>query len=250
MNPDSEGPRPVAIEQLEAFGLSAYAARTFVALVSLGESTAKDVSEAAAVPRTRVYDAVSELRERGLVVERPKSPKRFQPVPARVAGRQFEEEYVRRVDALADALVDLEPAPHGGRRVWTLGEGERIGERAVELIEGASDEVVYVSAAELLTEPLLGALADADERGVSVRGAGVSENATARLRSAVPGLEAVGSGRPLSDVPVGRLLLVDREEALVSVLGAGGARSEETAVRGTGRENGLVVTLRATLVPE
>jgi len=68
MSPDSsENSRAVAVEQLTALGLSTYAARTFVALVSLGKGTAQDVSEIADVPRTRVYDAVEELRERGLV---------------------------------------------------------------------------------------------------------------------------------------------------------------------------------------
>ncbi|MBX0298224.1 helix-turn-helix domain-containing protein [Haloarcula nitratireducens] len=45
----------------EALGLNTYAARTFVALVSLDEGTAQDVSEVAEVPQTRVYDAADEL---------------------------------------------------------------------------------------------------------------------------------------------------------------------------------------------
>ena len=43
-NDPANDPRSAAIEQLEQFGLSAYAARTFVALKSLGTGTAKDVS--------------------------------------------------------------------------------------------------------------------------------------------------------------------------------------------------------------
>jgi sugar-specific transcriptional regulator TrmB len=41
-NPNN--PQTVAVEHLETLGLSAYAARTFVALVSLGEGTAREVS--------------------------------------------------------------------------------------------------------------------------------------------------------------------------------------------------------------
>ena len=45
MCPDSsDHPRSAAMEQLKALGLSAYAAQTFVALVSLGDGTAEDVS--------------------------------------------------------------------------------------------------------------------------------------------------------------------------------------------------------------
>ena len=42
--------RSDAVQHLEALGLSAYAARTFVALVGLDEGTARDVSEAATSP--------------------------------------------------------------------------------------------------------------------------------------------------------------------------------------------------------
>lgn len=69
MSQDSpQCPHFEAIKQLPALGLSAYAARTLVALVELGEGTAQDVSGVADVPRTRVYDAVDELQHRGLVV--------------------------------------------------------------------------------------------------------------------------------------------------------------------------------------
>jgi len=62
-NDPPDDPQSAAIEQLERFGMSAYAARTFVALASLG--TARDVSQVSEVPRTRVYDAIDELQDRG-----------------------------------------------------------------------------------------------------------------------------------------------------------------------------------------
>lgn len=58
-------PRDTAIEQLEKLGVSTYAARTFLALVSLGTGTARDLSQVSDVPRTRVYDAIGELHGRG-----------------------------------------------------------------------------------------------------------------------------------------------------------------------------------------
>jgi sugar-specific transcriptional regulator TrmB len=98
----------VAVTQLEQFGLSAYAARTFVALVRLGDGTARDVSATADIPRTRVYDAAEELRCHGLVEVEEASPKRFRPVTAVEAGREFEREYLDRVYALTEALGVLE----------------------------------------------------------------------------------------------------------------------------------------------
>lgn len=71
----TEDPQSVAIEQLERFGLSAYAARTFVTLASLGTGTARDVSQVSEVSHIRVYDAIDELHDRGLVDVLQSSPR-------------------------------------------------------------------------------------------------------------------------------------------------------------------------------
>ena len=106
----SDGPRSAAIEQLEQFGLSAYAARTFVALKSLGTGAAKDVSGVSDVPRTRVYDAIDELHERGLVDIQQSSPKEFWAISAETARGMFEQEMDYRLSVLSGALEELEPA--------------------------------------------------------------------------------------------------------------------------------------------
>lgn len=100
--------RTAAIEQLEALGLSAYAARTYVALVSLGGGTARDVDAVSDVPRTRVYDAAEELRETGLVTVDQSSPRRFEPVSSSTVQQRFTHEYTRRIETLVEALDDLD----------------------------------------------------------------------------------------------------------------------------------------------
>ncbi|WP_343218117.1 TrmB family transcriptional regulator [Haloplanus sp.] len=104
-----ENPRSVAVEQLERFGLSSYAPRTYVALAGLGTGTARDVSRVSEVPRTRVYDAVDELQTRGLVDVQRSSPKRFWATSAETVSRAFEREFRRRTDDLRAALTAIEP---------------------------------------------------------------------------------------------------------------------------------------------
>jgi len=104
----NDDPHQVAVEQLEALGLSAYAARTYVALVGHGSGTAKSVSERADVPRTRVYDAADELSEWGLVEVEPSTPRRFVPVSADTASELLDEEFTRRIDLVDDVLREIE----------------------------------------------------------------------------------------------------------------------------------------------
>ncbi|WP_123621959.1 TrmB family transcriptional regulator [Halorubrum sp. CSM-61] len=246
---DSDDPESTAVDQLEAFGLSAYAARTFVALTCLGEATAKDVSALAEVPRTRVYDATAELREHGLVDVQQSTPKRFTAVSAETAGRRFRREYTGRAEALTSALGAIEPvSPSAEQRgVWTVSGREMVSDRAVEFVDDASEEVVLVTLDGLLTEGVADALRDAADRGVAVRVSGMDFSATDEGR--LPDGCGFESSRAWSGVPAGRLLMVDRRRTLASVLVEGNGdqpsgERNETAIWGAGETNSLVVVLK------
>lgn len=247
-----DDPPAAAIDQLQELGLSAYAARTFVALVSLGSGTAADVSEIATVPRTRVYDAVDELQALGLVAVRQGSPKEFWPVSADTTTRTFRRRLDRRLSALDAALEALEPVERREeqRGVWTVDGTAAVTDRVVEFIEGAEEEVVYMTVAELLTDPILAALTAAAERGVQVTLGGVSPEVRDRIEASIPEAEVFESLWVWSDTPAGRLLMVDDTRTLVSVLVNGPAAPptaprSETAIWGAGETNSLVVVLRA-----
>ncbi|WP_342764001.1 TrmB family transcriptional regulator [Halococcus hamelinensis] len=55
------------IDLLQDLGLKEYEAKCFAALTRLSSGTAKEISDTAEVPRTRVYDAVRVLESSGLV---------------------------------------------------------------------------------------------------------------------------------------------------------------------------------------
>ncbi|KYH40631.1 MAG: hypothetical protein AYL32_010590 [Candidatus Bathyarchaeota archaeon B26-2] len=57
--------------------LSEYEAKVYVALVREGPSTASELSKASKVPRTKIYQTLRKLIEKGLVAEMPSEPKIF-----------------------------------------------------------------------------------------------------------------------------------------------------------------------------
>lgn len=248
----SDDARAVAIEQLEQFGLSTYAARTFVALVGLGTGTAKDVSRVADVPRTRVYDAVDELRDRGLVDVQQSTPKEFWAISAETTGRKVEREWQHRAAVLTEALDEIEPVERRDeqRGVWTVSGRETVTDRVLEFFENAEDRIVYMTVEELLTEDVVDALEAAADRGVDIELAGVSPDVQERIQEEVPSAELFESLWMWSDTPAGRLMMVDGETTLVSVLvddddSQPTTPESETAIWGSGESNSLVVVLRA-----
>lgn len=248
----TKDPQATAIEQLEQFGLSAYAARTFVALTSLGSGTAKDVSQVSAVPRTRVYDAIDELHDRGLVDIQQSSPKRFWAISAETASQTFEHELQNRTAILRTALDELEPVDRQAeqRGVWTVDGQAAITNRVLEFFESAEAEIVYMTVEDLLTEDLLDGLSEAEDRDVSIKLGGISEDTQDRVEDAIPGADTFESLWVWSDTPAGRLMMVDGRKTLVSALVNGENASptdprSETAIWGEGATNSLVVVLKA-----
>lgn len=245
-------PESIAVEQLERFGLSSYAARTFVALASLGSGTARDVSQVADVPRTRVYDAVDELTDRGLVDIQQSSPKQFWSISAETATRVFERDLQHRAEVLRTALSELEPVDRRSeqRGVWTVSGSETVTDRVKEFLTNAEEEIVYMTVADLLTEELIDALAEAAERGVSINLAGVSTDVQDEIQDEIPGATMFESLWVWSDTSAGRLMMVDRQKTLISALVNGEDANpsdprSETAIWGEGETNSLVVVLKA-----
>jgi sugar-specific transcriptional regulator TrmB len=245
-------PRSAAIEQLERFGLSTYAARTFVALVMLGTGTAKDVSRVSEVPRTRVYDAIEELQGFGLVDVQQASPKEFWAISAETTVGTFEREMDERLSILVRALDELEPVerPEEQRGVWTVDSQSSVTDRVIEFIGEADEEVVYMTVEDLLTDDVVEALRGAAERDATIHLGGVSSEVQERIQDDIPDAEMFESLWVWSDTPAGRLMMVDDRRTLVSVLvnGVDDAPTEpraETAIWGAGETNSLVVVLRA-----
>lgn len=241
-----------AVDHLTAFGLSTYAARTYVTLVRLGGGTAQEVSEVGDVPRTRVYDAAEELQEVGLVDVHQSTPKQFWPVSAETTGRYFQRQYERRVERLTASLDALEPVSRSveQRGVWTVTSRDAVTDRVIDFVDDATDEIVFMSVAALLTDDVVDRLAAASDRGVTVTLGGISDDVEGEIRERVDGVNTFDSIWVWSDTHAGRLLMVDESKTLASVLVDGSGEHppgprDETAIWGSGERNSLVVVLRA-----
>lgn len=245
-----------AVELLQQLGLKEYEAKCFVALCRLPKATAKEISEASEVPRTRVYDAIRVLESKGLVEIQHSSPQQYRGVPIEEAAETIRREYDSRVETLQETLenvgpVAVEDAQEVSHEVWAISGPPAIENRTRSLVEDADREVVLVAGREaVLTDELVDALANAKDRGIDVVIGAVSTEIRDRIGAALPSANVFVSGlewlnRPEIDdgTVISRLLLVDRDTILVSSATDGDA-DREKAVFGQGFENGIVVIAR------
>lgn len=248
------------LEQLEIFGLSTYAARTFVALVTLGHGTAQDVSTTVSVPRTRVYDAIEELEQRGLATIEGESPQRFWPISPETAGTRFEREFTRHADVLRKALDSLEsnPVSTEQRGIWTTDGHETVSRRIQRLIHTAEEEIIFTSSESLLDPGVIQALDEAQDDGVRIKLGEMEAPTKSDISDVLSDAASEVSLWDAENRPTGRLVIVDTEQILISTVVPDGDLSEqhsgaatnpikentEIAIWGKGPDNNVISVLR------
>jgi sugar-specific transcriptional regulator TrmB len=213
-----------AVDALKRLGLSTYAARAFVALQKLEVGSASEVAAIADVPRSQVYGAADELEERGLIDTQQGTPTRYRPVDIDEARERLYERLRRDGDA-AFAYVESVRGEHAGEEerseaIWTVGGGANVAARVATLIEGADSDVLYgVDDPDRLESPVLDALRTATDRDVSVTVVSAEDPVLDAAREAIDGVAVRSVPQEMDpDVNTGRVVLVDDDTLLVSVL--------------------------------
>ncbi|ELY64443.1 TrmB family transcriptional regulator [Natrinema versiforme] len=244
-----------AIDALEELGLRTYEARCFVALTQLSEGTAKEISQVADVPQSRVYDVVEQLHRLGLVDVQASDPRRYAVVSVDVARERLRQEYRDHLETATTNLRDLERRTTEGDGVWKVADQRDLSHRTTAAVENATSEIyLLVADGDLLEPALLEALAAARDRGVAVFVEVPSASARHAVREAVETARvsvtdfAFDSKGP-AERSLGRLLFVDRETVVISALTEGLVPREtaETGIWSSERGHGLIVWFRYVL---
>ena len=217
-------------------------------------ATAKGISEQSDVPRTRVYDATRVLEAKGLIEVQHSSPQQFRAVAIDEAvgtlRAQFETQF-RDLRANLERLDRPEQDEEEPHEVWSMSGTDAIAHRTQRLIDAARSEIVLVVGVEsLLTAELFASLNEALDRGVTIIVGAVNEDIEEEVEQSLDGGETFvsglewlqGSGLDADDTAIGRLLLVDQSNILVSSFDP--STGKEQAVFGRGFTNGLVIITR------
>lgn len=105
------------LDALKSIGLNLYERKIFVALLAKGIATAGEVSEIAKVPRSRSYDVLESLADKGFIILQPSKPIRYVALAPKDALDRSKEnlkrkhdETVERIDRLknSDIVKELE----------------------------------------------------------------------------------------------------------------------------------------------
>ncbi len=133
------------VSHLIRLGLSEYEARAYVAIVALGEGTIKEISKESGVPRSRAYDIMGRLAEKGFVEVGGSSPRRYRANEPLVASSHLMEDIRHANDEILKELSEIgRKAESRETPIWMVKGEWAIDHKVREIMELASKEVTIL----------------------------------------------------------------------------------------------------------
>lgn len=221
------------MDALKGIGLNLYERRLWVALLARGTSTAGELSEIANVPRSRSYDILQSLAEKGFVIVQNGKPIRYVTVRPSEALERAKAKLEEDVRSIQERIDDLKGSPmmremddlfQKGMKITTPEEmtGALKGRYSVSqqigsMMKDASKSINIMTNEAGLDELLstqFDTLRDAKERGVNIK---IAANVS-KLPDSAKSLNIIGEIRAISrkDLSIdGKFFIVDGKELLM-----------------------------------
>jgi HTH-type transcriptional regulator, sugar sensing transcriptional regulator len=155
------------IDKLIALGMTEYESKVYLALLRDYPTTGYQLSKAAGIPRSMVYEALGRLEARGAALKtNEEKATLYRPVSPDTLLDRYEQEVKTRLSELRAGLTPLYVQQDEGR-LWNFSGRKEALHYAAELINNAREELMLVMSdpdVEELRDLLIGAA----ERGVKL----------------------------------------------------------------------------------
>lgn len=132
------------VQELKKLGFNEYEAKSYVSLVKQGPVTAYQVSKDSGIPRARIYDVLSSLVEKGIVLkEEINDTARYSPLPVEIFLQKAQSEWQSTYSVISDSLKGLETfGDKNDNRVITLKDYKTIIKYCETLIKKAEKRII------------------------------------------------------------------------------------------------------------
>ncbi|MCL4562576.1 MAG: TrmB family transcriptional regulator [Chloroflexi bacterium] len=199
------------LKKLLRISFTEYEAKVYLALVRQSPSTGYQLSKAAGVPRSMVYEALGRLDARGIVLKTIEHRATlYRPLPPDVLLDRYEQENHQLIHDLRLGLQELYTSSNENY-IWSISGRPSVLSYAAKMIQGASQEVLLVLADADL-DALRGDIEDACVRSVSISALLTGEGQLSCGRTAYHSpIES-----ELQDLTRDLVVVVDNQEALIA----------------------------------
>ncbi|WP_345241807.1 TrmB family transcriptional regulator [Pontibacillus salipaludis] len=126
---------------LQPFGFTQYESKVYEALISVNEPLdATGIVKRSGVPRSKVYEVLHRMSEKGMILESTVDKKRqYTALPIESTIDKLKSDFEANVEHLRNIPITEAPSDD---RVWTLKDDQSIQAVQKEMIQGAKDSII------------------------------------------------------------------------------------------------------------
>jgi sugar-specific transcriptional regulator TrmB len=209
-----------SVEALEIMGLTDYEIRTYVALTSLISADATEISLAANVPRSKVYQVLKSLVKKDFVEMSKGKPLKFTVVPPLDVFYRSSQHIKNRLDHAESELSNIYESqiPQVPAPIWILHGQEKIVNKEMEIISRAEESLFILGGLMFPGEPerIKETLQKPIKKNVDVKILTVPKSSVDHVEVHVKEiLEELPINMKIFPVPFIKLLVRDRKEMMI-----------------------------------
>lgn len=200
---------------LENLGLSKYQANAYITVLQIGSATATEIASASDVPKSRIYDVLRDLDDRGFVETYEQDSLRVRGVNPDTVLEMLRDQ-AELFETTAEHIEEMWQAPSvGDHRATLVQREETVLERAKQAIQESSGEI-QISLTPAQFKEFRPFLYEAHGRGIAIK-ISLHTHSTENSLS-VDDLEFEGAASEIRhrELPAPFVALIDRQETYFS----------------------------------
>jgi sugar-specific transcriptional regulator TrmB len=224
------------LDALKGIGLNLYERRLWVSLLARGNATAGELSEIANVPRSRAYDILQSLADKGFVVVQNAKPLRYVATSPEEALERSKKKMEEELKITQERIDELKSSPMMRELNEVFSKGLKIispedmtgslkGKYSVlqqmeSMFKSASERIHILTTPEGLNEiheKHIETLKRAKEKGVSIKIATTSNDRNSESIKALSGVAEIRHMDEKEAPTAGRFCIVDGKEMVMSL---------------------------------
>jgi len=249
------------MDALKGIGLNLYERRLWVALLARGTSTAGELSEIANVPRSRSYDILQSLADKGFVIVQTGKPIKYVAVSPNESLDRAMKKLEQDIIAMQDRIENLRESPTMGELNELFEKGMKmvspqemtgavkgkssVNQQINSMIKGANENINLVineNSFDDFISSNMELLKKASERGVNIR---IATNASGKNLSNMKDISDIAEIKTFNkkEAPIlGKFIVVDGKETLLPLTDSDVHSTQDLAIwsRSSHVANGLL----------
>lgn len=216
---------------LREFGLTEYEIRAFITLLKFKVATAEQISEIGNIPLPRVYDTLTELKNKGFVFISKTRPKKFKLISPeeslnnliKIKKENFEkgivnlEKNIKEVNKILSSIQPLETPKEEVFTMWSTEKRRNIIKNMQDLGERSTKEILIFSGDFSWLAELASYLRKAIKRGVKVKAIAFDPLGSKEIQKNIRLAEKIGISVKKGYTGLLRGQIIDNKSAYIAV---------------------------------